>query len=278
MAFGWASAVHVPTVFDRWSTADTLGQTLVSWGIVYQSLVFCIGVVLLFSKERGRRRGKLDWTRRWGVICSYVVFLLHAAGVLFIAALVLTGIAAVFQSIPLKYQPHVTPLFVEMGTGYLRFGAQPGNISSVVAVAFSSIAILLASVPLFDALRSTGPKRLAAVILAPLALFSLMHLAQAGAYCLGFSGISDISCHEAYFWPQPLVQYIGGLPTGWGWPPRSVSLGEIAVEAAKWLIILAIAIRLTIAQLAAWRKAKKPSPHNPLAPPLAPERQADRET
>src|SRR5687768_567204 len=102
---GWTSRVPVPTVVDYRGTVRTLGDTLVAYPNVYQPLVFCIGVVLLFSKERGRRRGQLDWTRRWGVGCSYVVLLLSATQFLFIVALVTLGIAAVFQSIPLKFQP-----------------------------------------------------------------------------------------------------------------------------------------------------------------------------
>src|SRR5687767_2120990 len=91
-AFGWASSVPVPPVFD-FRGPLTLDNTFLYHMLLYESLVFCIGVVLLFSKERGRRRSKLDWTRRWGVICSYVVLLLSAVQVLLIAALVLAGIA-----------------------------------------------------------------------------------------------------------------------------------------------------------------------------------------
>src|SRR5712691_7876375 len=91
--FQWTSSVPVPTVFDFRGTVRTLDDTLVcSWG-VYQPLIFCIGVVLLFC----------------------------AAQVLFIAALVLAGIAALFQSMPLKYQPGVTHLFVQLSTAYLRY-------------------------------------------------------------------------------------------------------------------------------------------------------------
>src|SRR5437660_8079553 len=184
--FDWASSVPVPTVFDFRGNVRTLDDTLVCYPGVYPPLVFCMGVVLLFSKERGRRRNRLDWTRRWGVLCSYVVLLLSAAQVLFIAALVLAGITALFLSMPLKYQPPVTQLFVHLSTAYLRYGAYPKDVSVVVLVAFSSIAILLACVPLFDALRSSAPKWVAEILLAPLALFALMHLAEAVRYELGF--------------------------------------------------------------------------------------------
>jgi hypothetical protein len=233
--FGWVSGVCVP-------------NALACDPVVYQPLIFCVGVVLLFSKERGRRPGKLDWTRRWGVVCSYVVLLLSAAEFFYVAAYVLLGVAALFQSIPLRYQPQVTQLFVDVSTACLRYGPHAGKMSAVVLVAFSSTAILLACVPLFDALRSSGPKRVAAILLAPLALFSLMHLAQAGRYGLGYSiGIrADVSWYRVYFL-LVLERYRLGY----------LGLGEIVVEAAKWCIMLAIAIWLSIAQFAAWRKGAR---------------------
>ncbi len=257
--FGWAASIPVPTVFDYRGVVRTLDDTLLCWMDVYQSLAFCIGVVLLFSKERGRRCGQLDWTHRWGVICSYVVFLLSATQVLIIAALVLAGIAAVFQSMPLKYQPGVTRFFVDVSTIYLRYGPYPKPISAVVLAAFSSITILLACIPLFDALRSTGPRWVAAILLAPLALFALMHLAQAGWYCLGFStGTSpDVLNSETYFCPQLLVL---DLPTHWSYGNvLGSALSAFGVEAAKWCIILAIAVWLSIAQFVAWWQGKKAS-------------------
>jgi hypothetical protein len=249
--FGWASSVPVPTVFDYRGTVRTLDDTLASYPGVYQPLVFCIGVVLLFSRERGRRRGRLDWTRRWGVVCSYVVLLLSAAQVLFIAALVLAGVAAIFQSMPLKYQPGATQLLVELSSGYLRYGAQPTHSAGVVLVGFSSAAVLLACIPLFGALRSSGSKRLALILLAPLAAFALMHLAHAGWYWLGFprAPSADVLHYGVYFWPDLLVSNVADLP-----PDPSVSgsgLGAFLVEAAKWCIVLAIALWLSIARFAA---------------------------
>jgi hypothetical protein len=262
--FAWPSSVHVPNVFG-FPGAITLDETFLFYPGVYQPLVFCIGIVLLFSKERGRRRDRLDWTRRWGVICSYVVLLLSATLVLFVPALVLAGIAAVFQSMPLKYQPEVTHLFVQLSTGYLRYGPDPNNSAVVALLGFSSITILLACLPLYDALRSSGPKWLAPSLLAPLALFSLMHLAQAGWYCVGFSGVTptDLFRYKIYFWPELLVGFFAKLPTG---VSASGSIfSAFTVEAAKWCIVLAIAIRLTIARLAAWwqdrlDRQEKPEP------------------
>jgi hypothetical protein len=250
-AFRWARHVPVPPLFDVEGTLGTLNETFVSSPGVYQPLIFCIGVVLLFAKERGRRRGPLDWTRRWGILCSYVVLLLSAVQILFITALVATGIAALFLSMPLKYQPGITQNFVEVSTTYLRYGPYPRGISYVVLVAFSSITILLACCPLYDALRSSGPKRLAAILLAPLALFSLMHLAQAGRYCVGIPGATaaDVYRYAVYFCPDVLVKEIPGLPASL--KLSGSDFGAFLVEAAKWCIVLAIAVWLSIAQLAA---------------------------
>src|SRR4051794_23564432 len=76
--FEWTSRVPVPSPFDGRFGVRTLDDTLVTGPGVYAPLAFCVGAALLFSKERGRRRGSLDWTRRWGVLCSYVVLLLSA--------------------------------------------------------------------------------------------------------------------------------------------------------------------------------------------------------
>ena len=157
-AAGWAAAIPTWTPFDFRGTVRVLDDTLLFSAWVYPPLVFCIGVVLLFSKERGRRPSRLDWTRRWGVICSYVTFLLAAAPVLFIGALVLVGIGALYLSMPPRYQPPVTKRLVDVSAAYLRYGPQPTDVAGVVQVAFSSVAVLLACVPLFDALRSSGPK------------------------------------------------------------------------------------------------------------------------
>jgi hypothetical protein len=154
--FRWAEHVPVPNVFDYRGTVNTLDHTFLFTRGVYEPIVFCIGMVLLFSKERDRRQQKLDQTRRWGIACTYIVALLSAAQVLVIVALVMVGIAALFLSMPPEHQPNVTRLFVELSTGYLLFGPQPMIAGGIVQVAASCVAVLLACVPLFDALRGSG--------------------------------------------------------------------------------------------------------------------------
>jgi len=183
-ALAWTSRIPVPTVFDYRGTVNTLSDAFICSQDVYPPLAFCAGVALLFSRERARRDGRLQRARRWGIGCGYVVLLLNAVQILFISALVLVGIAAVFQSMPLKYQPVATQLFVDLSTTYLRYGPYPGEASVTVLAAFSSIVMLLACVPLFDVLRRSGPKLPAAILLAPLALLALISLVQIARYYL----------------------------------------------------------------------------------------------
>jgi len=252
-ASGFASRIPVPQVFDFRGTVRTIDESLVGDFLVYAPLFFCIGIVLLFSNERGRRRNALDWTRRWGILCSYVVFLLGAVQLLFLGSLVLIGIAAVFLSIPLKYQPHTTWLFAEISSGFLRHGAQPKPSCDVALSGFSAIAMLLACIPLFNALSSIGGKRVRVILVAPLVLFSLKQLASVGQYCVNPMSLGPTASilTGRYFRPDVLVAYFAGSPTV---PYLTKATFIMFVgEAIKWCCVLGIAIWLSVAQIATWR-------------------------
>jgi hypothetical protein len=253
LSFEWASYVPVPAFFD---TVRTIDETLAADRWVYQPLLFCMGVVLLFGKERGRRPSRLDWTRRWGVLCSYVVLLLTAASFLFLGALVLVGIAALLYTLPLIHQHPAERFFAAVSAGYLKYGLHPKPIASLVLYAFSSIVILLACVPLFEALRSSGSKRVAAILPVPLALFALMHLVQAGRYFLDPSSLTfqDTYFLGLYFRPGLLVDYLEG--STWNSFLPEIPLSAFVMEATKWCVVLAILVWLSIAQLAAWRRPR----------------------
>jgi hypothetical protein len=127
-----------------------------------------------------------------------------------------------------------------------------------VLIFFSSITILLACVALFDALRSSAPRWVAVTVLAPLGLFSAIHMEQAGRYWLGLPGVTeaDVYLLGVYFRPVLLVNP-DGLAAGWrliGWSLSGSMRGAFVVEAVKWCAVLAIAIWLTMAQLAVWRR------------------------
>lgn len=255
--FGWASLVPVPSFFN--DGPATLNETFLCAVNVYPPILFCIGTVLLFSKERGRRPSGLDWTRRWGIICCYVVALLSTTLKLFLPALVMAGISALFMDMPPKNQPGVTQLFVELSWRYLRYGPYPKTINYCVLDAFSSMTILLACVPLWEALCSSGLKRVARILLVPLVLLALMNIAEAGLVAIGFSPLSvtvQFYGLGPYFRPAILVWNTTGYPLGIVTPQPG--LGLFIVEVVKWSIIFAIAVWLSIAQLGAWRKEMKP--------------------
>jgi hypothetical protein len=253
----WASHVVVPTPFDL-KGALMLQDTFAFDRGTYKYLAFCIGVVLLFSNERNRRTARLDWTRRWGVTGSYGVLLLGIPYFGFITALVLIGIGALFQSMPLRYQPAMTELFVNLGAAYIYYGPHSGRLADASLPVFSSAVVMLACVPLYNALRSSGPKMLAALILAPLFITSLVQLSDVARYGLGLINFDlGVNYFPFYFNSDLLFGRYG----------YSYPSFRVFGEAAKWFTCVAIAIWLSIAQIMAWRRRGIVVPPTPLPDP-----------
>jgi hypothetical protein len=242
-ASGWVDSVAVPTPFGFKGVPLTIRETFAFEFQTYDHFIFCIGVVLLFSSERNRRANRLDWTRRWGVTSSYGVFLLGIPRYAFITALVMVGIGALFHSMPLRYQPAVTELFDNLGAEYIYHGPYPGPLVAASLAVFSSVVVLLACVPLFNALRSSGRKGLAVLLLAPLFIASLVQLNDVLRYGLGFATFNTPQTYYPFYFNAQL------LVNGFSYP----SFRFIA-EAAKWSACLTIAIWLSIAQIMAWRR------------------------
>jgi hypothetical protein len=261
-AFEWTSSLRVPAIFELGGHLRRLDETFLSNLRMYQLLLFCMGAGLIFSKERGRRRGRVDWTRRWGVFGSYIVMFLGVMNLVLVTLLVLVGIAALCLSIPPRFQPGKTGLFINISAGWLRYGLYPSTDASYnVFVAVSAIVVLLACIAIFDALRSCGSKWIAAIVLSPLVIFSLLHLFHVARSCLPSSGREegDVYWLAMYFQPQILVRRITGV-SEWGlpdeWLPKPV-LSEFLVEGAKWGVVFLIAVWLTVAQVLAWRRGKR---------------------
>lgn len=254
-ASGWASGVVVPTPFDL-KGALMLQDTFAFEFHIYEYVTFCTGVVLLFSNERNRRRERFDWTRRWGVTTSYGVFLLGIPKFAFITALVLVGIAALFLSMPLRYQPAVTGLLVKLGAGYLHYGPYWGRLAEASLSVFSSVVVMLACVPLFDALRSSGPKVPAALLLAPLFMASLLQLCDVARAGLGFVSFYRGENYNPFYFNSELL--VNGF---------SFTSFRFIVEAAKWSACVTIAMWLSLAQIMAWRRRGIVVPPIPLLDP-----------
>lgn len=241
-AQGWDESIPVPTFFRVQGTM-ALNDSYVEW--VYEYLTFCIGVVLLFAKERNRHRNPIDWTKRWGVIASYGVAALGFAQFVLLAALVIAGIAAMCQSMPRSEQPAATELLVTIGTTLIYYGPQPSRFGDAALPAFSGVVVLLACVPLFDALRSTGSKIWAFILLAPLALAAVLQIGLALEHAVRPGPLSTALYSVFYYFNVVLLA--GGFAEAKSW-----SLGaQFISEAVKWLSVLAIAVWLSIAQFAA---------------------------
>ncbi len=107
----------------RLATVDSLAGAMLNDFWLSASIFFCAGSVLLFAKEKGRlpgRPGRLNWTRRWGVLACYLVLLLNFVGVMLICGLVTAGIAGLFMSMPLAYEPPVTGFLTAVSSTWLR--------------------------------------------------------------------------------------------------------------------------------------------------------------
>lgn len=261
-AFEWTSSLRVPAIFELGGHLRRLDETFLSNFRVFQLLLFCMGAGLIFSKERGRRRGRLDWTRRWGVFGSYIALFLGVMNLALVTLLVLVGIAALCLSIPPRFQPAETGLFINVSAGWLRYGLYSSSDASYNAfVAVSAVVVLLACIALFDALRSCGSKRIAAIVLSPLVVFALMHLWHLARSCLSSSGREEQDFYwlAMYFQPQIMVRQITGV-SEWKmpdkWLPKPV-FSEFLAEGAKWGVVFVVAVWLTVAQVLAWRSRRK---------------------
>jgi hypothetical protein len=240
--------IPVPTFF-KVQGPQSLDDSFIR--MTYAYLIFCVGSVLFFSKERDRQPNRLDWTRRWGVIVSYCVFVFGIPVYAFITALVMLGIAALFMSMRLVDQPALTTLFVKLSTGYIYYGAHPSRLLEASLVVFSAVLVLLACAPLYDALRASGSKVVAAIFLSPLAFASLLQLFYATAYLSSAANASSPKAvrYQFYFDLDTLLR-------GFVFPGGSFSF-DFLIESAKWCAIVLIVLWLSIAQLATlFRKQK----------------------
>lgn len=249
-ASGWASSIVMPNPFG-FKGGLTLQQTYAARS-TYAYLTFCVGVVLLFSRERNRRPASLDWTRRWGVTASYGVFLLGIPHFAFITALVVIGIGAVFQSMPLRHQPAMTGLLVNLGAGYIYYGPHPGLLVTLSLPVFSSAVVLLACVPLYNALRSSGPKVPAALLLAPLFIASLVQMTKIIQYGLGLVTLNTRETLYPFFFDADVLVS----------PDLS---SRFIAEVVKWSACLGVAVWLSVAQILAWRRRHSGVTPNPSA-------------
>lgn len=225
--------------------------------LVYTELVCCIGVVLLFANERGRRLHWLDRTKRWGVFFSYLVLLLAFANFALLIGLVSIGISALFITLPIGNQPGITSPLTSFGSALTYYGPHGTDESYVALSAISALVVLLACVPVYQALRCSGARVMAWILVVPLALTALLHLARCALWVFDFANAQGYDPPGFFFQPGTLTSGLAQLSSGLD--GRYRLLLDVANETLKWLLFLAIAIWLTIAQARAWRK--RPTRH-----------------
>lgn len=257
--------IPIPTVFDYRGVVQTLADT--EFPRIAADILFCVGIVLLFSQERFRRPHLLDRTRSIGVIGAYAVTLLVFSGILFIWALVAVGIGALFVSMPLKYQPSITPLWNEVWPIVLRHGPHPGARAALGSMLIASTLVLLACVPVYLALRSTGLRILAYVIVAP--TFTIA-LGQAAAAALTLTKVHafELVLSWHYYDPVQVADTLSAFISGDDSQAEFAALlrqfgnssTNYTLELTKWLSLLVLTLWLTAAQFRTWLPGSRRTP------------------
>ena len=224
---------------------------------LYEPGLFLIGAALLFARERGRRAGRLDWTRRWGLFAVTATFLYGWAVNLLTVGLVMVGIAALFHSLPLENQPPITRLFALVGAGLIDHGPHGAEAAWATLLVLPSIVVLLACVPLYEALNSTDGRRwMIALVLLPLTATAAVRVVA-----VGWEWLTDIDQFLGppvgiYFFNSAAVAAIVGhvgLDADAG--IDRTSIGWTLAEGVKLLVLGTIAVWLTTDQVLAWRHA-----------------------
>lgn len=255
IVLNWTTLVPFPVLFDFQGLVESLDDTQFANWYFTGPILFSCGLVLLFSKERNRRPTSLDWTRRWGVFGCYLILFHSFVYCLFLAALVINGVAAIFLTIPPEFAPSNTYFFVNLSYAWLRYGPHPGDAAVYMLAATSSITLLLACVPLYTAIRSTTRSLLPLILLAPLLLFALLYLSIIASLIPNPPRYvnPDLYYLQYYFDPEKLTLSLGrrfaiGTPTtSSGGVQRVVT--DYRLELFKFLSLLSITLYLTHAQL-----------------------------
>ena len=249
---GLAERVPVPSLPGFQKVVESLEDTFLAGGFLgtWTHLTFCVGVVLLFAHERGRWRSRLDWTRRWGVFGSYVVLLLGVTTYGFVTALVVINVAELFFSLPIEHQPAVSEFLADAGAAYIYYGPGDSVLPGAALVAISAAVVLLACIPLYNALRDVTTRPLAIALLMPLALSALVQIVFSVVHGIEHPLAWKFRVASFYFDPWLLTTWVDGSGRAY---EGYLSLPLKIVEAAKWLAIVVATVWLTVAQIMAWR-------------------------
>ena len=221
----------------------------------YDFILFSVGFVLLFARERGRRRARLDWTKRWGVVGCYFVAIAGAATWTLITSLVLVGITALHYSLPPENQPASTEFMASLSTMGVRYFPQTSDFGYALLPMASALVVLLACVPLRDALRSSLPTRrpsaIAVIVLLPLWLTASITVGYlAVMLALSVGALSYDMLPPIYFFESS--DLAGGTVGFFNATSQTLLAKWQWLNWLKYLPILLLAMWFTLAQIHAW--------------------------
>ena len=169
--------------------------------------------------------------------------------------LVLIGIATLFVSLPFDHQPWFTMILADAGHGLIHYGPHAEEAAWIATGAISAILVLLACVPLYAALCSSGPRLLAILLLAPLALSALGWIASSVIAWAHPPLLEEMVAPLFFVDPVRVALVIErGIAAPYSSAPADLR------AAGQWLIILTIALWLSVAQV---RARRSPAPDAP---------------
>jgi hypothetical protein len=230
--------------------------------MIWAPVVFCMGLVLIFSRERGTRPRRLDRVRRWGRTGSWLLLPVTLLAVSGITLLVISGIRNQIN------QPLGDPAFAAFARRFAMTWSEWGFIAMQW---LSSGLVVLMGLVLRDALIRCGSQGLARLMVAVGLPLVALPAVVAVFYAAGAAWAEDILQWEPFFQPHLLAQgavdwYYRGFgltdrPSPHGYYEQIASLPAAAdvrgwvsyalgfpLELIKFLLLLAIAVQLTFAR------------------------------
>lgn len=245
--------IPLPSSFGQYDPNRNFADNSFLW-FIDPCLTFFIGAVLLFGRERGRRRHRRDWLKRWGIFGTSIVTFVGLGSALVIAALVGCGIAALIHSMPLAQQSHGWyGFFSTVSVWYLHYGPYPTDEALLVQICTASAVMILACSPLHDALRARGSNALAWILPAPLAVLGFAQIVAVIGQTIDPIFAPNIRLSPYFLDPSVLNGRTWDFA---GQRFRNTSVFDFAQEGIKWLTMLMLATTLSVAQVKAIRGRK----------------------
>ena len=233
--------------------------------MLYGTLTFAVGVVLLFARERGCRPRRVDHLRQVGVVGCYLLMLSLSLGSAYVTLYV-------YSNISNSLEPPGDPTLRRMAAL-----VEPWSSRTYYAMQFVTLAVVvLAGIVLHDALVRAGGRGVARVMAAVGVLVIGIQTTATVAVRCGVMWLNVVNHWDPFVTYLPLSEGLANLkrlilgqdllpPVYIHWNPPSPSTWRgwvvagmwYPLEWTKWLLVFAVALRLTVAQAGAWRTRRR---------------------